>query len=78
MDDELGLYCSRFTGIGCEDNNENEQARKKNVTLIQNSFWMEPTVLEIEQQNPGRGPEGQKGQALAVGRECMDEHEGDC
>lgn len=48
------------------------------MTLVQNSFWMEPAVLEIEQENPGRVPEGQKGQALAVGRECMDEHEGDC
>lgn len=42
--------CSRFTGIGCEDHNENEQARKKNITLTQNSFWMEPAVLEIDQE----------------------------
>lgn len=56
--------CSRFTGIGCENHNENEQARKKKYhSLVQNSFWMELAVLEIAQEKPGRGPGGQKGQA---------------
>lgn len=55
------FYCSRFTGIGCENHNENEQARKKNVALLFKTFWMELAVLEMEQEKPGRGPEGQKG-----------------
>lgn len=68
------FYCSRFTRIGCEDHNENERARKKNVTLpCSNSFWKELAVLELEQDKPGRGPEGRKGQALALGRKCMHE-----
>lgn len=32
-------------------------------------------MLEIEREKPGRRPEGQKGQTLAVGRERMDERE---
>lgn len=58
-----GYQFSRFTGIGCENHNENEQAKKKNITLVQNSFWMELAVLEIARKKPGRGPGGQKGQA---------------
>lgn len=36
---------------------------------------MEVTVLEMEQENPERGPKGQKGQTLAVGRDFMAERE---
>ena len=32
------------------------------------------TVLETEREMPGRGPEGQKGHTLVIGREGMDEH----
>lgn len=36
---------------------------------------MELAVLEMEQENPERGPEGRKGQTLAVGKDFMAERE---
>lgn len=33
---------------------------RKILLSVQNSFWMERVVLEVEQEKPGRGPEGQR------------------
>lgn len=60
------FYYSRFTRIGCENHNENEQIRKENVSLLFKTFWIEPAVLEMEQESPGRQSDGQ-----AVGRDCI-------
>lgn len=59
--------CSRFTGIGCENHNENEQARKKNITLLFKTLsgwsWR---CWKSHGKSLEEGP-GVRGSGLAVG-----------